>query len=91
MSWDHRYRRLNEGETIMAGDEVQVDKPFGWKPASCIGEKAPSPLYTSHRVYRRRIDPDHFAAVRTQDPRGCDSGGKKEPAGDEDWFFEDGY
>jgi|GEM_PF-3437636 len=82
MAWDHNYRRLDEGETIMEGDEVQVDKPFGWRPTICVGKKAPSPLYTSHRIYRRKISPDHAEAIRTQDPRGCDSGGKIEPVFD---------
>ena len=53
MAWDHRYRRLNEGETICQGDEVLCDKD--WEPAGrTVGNKAPNPLYTSHRVYRRK-------------------------------------
>lgn len=55
MAWDKNYRRLDEGEVIQATDEVQIDKPFGWKVTNekCVGTKAPSPLYTSHRIYRR--------------------------------------
>jgi len=54
MSWDRRYRRLEEGETIIATDEVQNDDGT-WKPTNerCVGTKAPCPLYTSHRIYRR--------------------------------------
>lgn len=57
MAWDHRYRKLKFGEIIQEGDECQVDKPFGWKPANCIGQPAPDPAYTSHRVYRRLKEP----------------------------------
>lgn len=56
MAWDQRYRMLNEGEIIQHGDEVQVDKPFGWEPATQIGQPAPCPYYTSHRVYRRALE-----------------------------------
>lgn len=49
--WDHRYRQLEEGEIIKAGDEVLVDKD--WEPTACVGKLAPSPQLTSHRWYRR--------------------------------------
>ena len=53
MTWDQRYRCLEEGEVIAATDEVQNDDG-SWRAAVCIGQKAPNPNYTSHRVYRRR-------------------------------------
>lgn len=52
MTWDQNYRMLSEGEIIRATDEVQRDDG-SWQPAVCVGEQAPSPFYTSHRVYRR--------------------------------------
>jgi hypothetical protein len=53
MVWDQRYRMLDEGEIILATDEVQTDDGT-WRDAwRTVGMKAPSPLYTSHRVYRR--------------------------------------
>ena len=55
MARDHSYRRLDEGETIKEGDEVLTDSHLGWLPAGrTVGKKAPSPNYTSHRIYRRR-------------------------------------
>lgn len=59
MAWDPKYRRLNEGEIIQPGDEVEVDKPYGWKPATQVGEPAPNPSYTSHRIYRRLKEVEH--------------------------------
>jgi hypothetical protein len=54
MTWDNRYRRLNEGETILPGDECLTDSHLGWQPAKYdIGGKAPDPAYTAHRMYRR--------------------------------------
>jgi len=55
MAWDQNYRRLDEGETIHATDEVLIDTHLGWHLTNprCVGTKAPSPLYTSHRIYRR--------------------------------------
>lgn len=59
--WDNRYRRLEKGEMIQAGDEVDNcnddwrDEPK-WEPARCIGELAPDPLYPAHRVYRRLVE-----------------------------------
>lgn len=54
MAWDQRFRRLAEGETILASDECQNDDGT-WKldDGQCAGQLAPSPHYTSHRVYRR--------------------------------------
>lgn len=52
--WDQRYRRLDEGEVILATDDCQQDDG-SWLPDNgrCAGTKAPSPSYTSHRIYRR--------------------------------------
>jgi hypothetical protein len=56
--WDHRYRPLATGEIIEAGDECLTDSHLGWHPAKhCIGEPAPDPAYTSHRMYRRLKQP----------------------------------
>lgn len=54
MGWDHNYRRLNEGEVILATDECQNDDAT-WSAAGgkCVGTPAPDPNYTSHRVFRR--------------------------------------
>lgn len=59
MTWDNRYRALRKGETIEAGDECLTDSRLGWQPATHeVGETAPDPNYTSHRMYRRcRTDP----------------------------------
>lgn len=53
MAWDHAYRMLKEGEIILASDEVQNDDGSWISPGRTVGMKAPSPHYTSHRVYRR--------------------------------------
>jgi hypothetical protein len=58
MAWDKRYRRLDAGETILPGDEVEVDKPYGWKQAVAVFQPAPDPSYTAHRIYRRLIEMD---------------------------------
>ena len=59
MAWDNRYRMLNEGEIIYEGDECLTDSHLGWQPAKhCIGSKAPSPYYSSHRIYRRAQSED---------------------------------
>lgn len=50
------HRMLAEGELIMPGDEY-LDDVHGWLPARMVGEHAPSPVYTSHRQYRRPIAP----------------------------------
>jgi len=55
--WDKRYRQLKEGETIRKGDEVLASSKEGWVPARVLGGKAPNPLYTSHRLYRRKKIP----------------------------------
>ncbi|WP_374833951.1 hypothetical protein [Paenochrobactrum pullorum] len=48
---------LNEGETIEESDECLTDSDLGWQPAGrCIGQQAPCPYYTAHRMYRRPID-----------------------------------
>ena len=61
MAWDKRYRMLKEGEIIQNGDEVDncadgwKDQPKWQLAQTCIGQPAPSPLYPSHRLYRRLI------------------------------------
>jgi hypothetical protein len=82
MAWDDRYRMLTEGEVIRATDEVERDNPYGWKPPhpATVGTFAPNPHFTSHRRYRR-LD-THTSVVRTQDPRGCDTGRKVTPVFD---------
>lgn len=56
MTWDKRYRLLDEGEIIQEGDEVLIDSHRRWQPAKhTIGRKAPNPLYTAHRLYRRLL------------------------------------
>lgn len=59
MMWDHKYRMLEEGETIRETDEVERDKPYGWDAPNprTVGTPAPSPHYTSHRRYRRLKEP----------------------------------
>jgi hypothetical protein len=57
-----QYRRLEKGETIEIGDEIDrcvdpwKDKPK-WEPvhADDIGNVAPDPQYISHRQYRRPV------------------------------------
>jgi len=56
VAWDQRYRMLQEGETILPSDEHQLDDG-GWSKTNCVGQPAPNPAYTSHRVYRRRKGP----------------------------------
>ncbi len=58
MTWDNAYRPLRKGETILSGDECLTDGHLGWQPANCVGEQAPDPHYTSHRMYRRHRDMD---------------------------------
>lgn len=62
MTWDSRYRMLEEKETIQEGDEVLTDSHLGWqRDRYNIGKPAPSPYYSSHRMYRRLKD--EFAIV----------------------------
>ncbi len=50
--WDDKYRLLEEGEIILATDEVDHER--GWRRVEHrIGQPAPSPLYTSHSKFRR--------------------------------------
>ena len=53
MTWDNRYRRLEEGEIIRSTDDVQRDDGSWQKAQYAIGRPAPDPSFTSHRVYRR--------------------------------------
>lgn len=67
MAWDHSYRRLNEGEKIQSSDEVLCETALGWQPAGItVGKKAPSPAYTSHRIYRRKKDSDNARSSQIQ-------------------------
>lgn len=50
--WDHRYRLLEEGEIILATDELQHDDG-SWIAPLAVGTGAPSSSYISHRTYRR--------------------------------------
>lgn len=77
-SWDQRYRQLEEGEIILATDEIQNDDAT-WRPAVCVGQPAPSPHYTSHRVYRRLRDP--MGVRPTRECGMCDDTGYKDYAG----------
>jgi len=56
MGWDHRYRRLEEGETIKLSDELQMDDGT-WRLTlpQVAGTPSPNPSFTSHRIYRRRL------------------------------------
>lgn len=72
--WDSRYRPLQAGEIIQAGDECLTDSHLGWRPETrCIGEPAPDPSYTSHRMYRRLLAPttEAVATEAGQEPKGC--------------------
>lgn len=61
----NKYRRLEKGEIVQEGDEVDACSD-GWRdPAKwvkCtanlgkIGDVAPDPRYPSHRQFRRRIN-----------------------------------
>ncbi|KQO50614.1 hypothetical protein [Sphingomonas sp. Leaf257] len=54
--WDHRYRPLAHGEIIAETDECRRDDGT-WITGVCVGQPAPDPAYTSHRVYRRLKSP----------------------------------
>ena len=72
--WDHRYRMLDEGEIIRASDECQHDDgSWPCDNGRCAGQPAPSPAYTSHRIYRRRKDAPAALAQTPTDP-GCTVG-----------------
>jgi len=73
------YRRLNAGEIIIAGDEVDAcndgwkDEPK-WRPASCIGKPAPDPSFPSHRMYRRKIHGSNIESIDDHMARVCGCG-----------------
>jgi len=58
---EQQYRKLEYGEIIQEGDEIDDCRdgwrdPPNWVPVtSCIGEPAPDPSYPSHRQYRRKL------------------------------------
>ena len=62
MAWDIRYRRLEAGEIIKGGDEVDVCRdgwrdPPKWEPVKHrIGQPAPDPSLPAHSVFRRKLD-----------------------------------
>jgi hypothetical protein len=58
------YYYLKEGEIVQEGDEVDMCND-GWRDApkwveakNSVGRPAPSPLYPSHRRFRRKIEAD---------------------------------
>lgn len=74
-AWDHRYRPLVSGEIIAATDECRRDDG-SWATGICVGQTAPDPAYTSHRIYRRlKVDPnaavEREAIARIIDPSTC--------------------
>lgn len=54
-----KYYYLKEGDLIKEGDEVEMSEGVNaqaiWVKTKCAGQKAPSPLFISHRKYRRLI------------------------------------
>ena len=60
------YRRLEKGEVIQAGDEIDRcsdgwrDEP-NWQPVHPldIGRCAPDPQFPAHRQYRRKVSDEH--------------------------------
>ena len=65
--WDQRYRQLKEGELILPTDQCDMCRdgwrdPADWRITRCReGERAPNPMFPSHRKYRRKI-----AAIKEQ-------------------------
>ena len=55
-TWDSAYRCLDKDEIILATDEVQHEDGSWGSPRHTVGGLAPDPNYTSHRVYRRKIE-----------------------------------
>jgi hypothetical protein len=52
-----KYRRLEEGEIVLATDEIYDDHVRQWvEPNWSVGKPAPDPAYTSHRQFRRKIN-----------------------------------
>lgn len=49
------FRQLKKGEVIEKDDEVLCDSKIGWTKTNCVGELAPDPQYSAHRIYRRAI------------------------------------
>lgn len=62
MTYEKRYRRLEKGEMVCDGDEVDMCRdawrdPPDWQPAKhSIGDVAPDPDYVAHRQFRRLIN-----------------------------------
>lgn len=59
MSWDNKYRLLNEGEIVRDTDEVLDDHGIWQKSPNSVGQEAPDPRYTSHRQFRRLISTEN--------------------------------
>lgn len=57
--WDDNYRLLNEGEIVLATDEILDDHGNWMPPTNSVGKPAPSPMYTSHRKFRRLKSDEH--------------------------------
>lgn len=55
------YRRLEKGEIIQEGDEVDNcynpwhDEPK-WEKTTCAGQEVPDPQFPAHRQYRRNYN-----------------------------------
>ncbi len=65
-----KYRRLTEGEIVLATDEIYCDETDTWEvPQNSVGQEAPNPLFSSHRQFRRRIDA-HQQGKQAADPLG---------------------
>ena len=61
-----KYRILEKGEIVQAGDETDrcVDPwrdPANWEPVNPnnIGDVAPDPAFVSHRIFHRPVSADH--------------------------------
>lgn len=73
------WRRLNKGEAIQSGDEIDacVDPwrdDAAWKQVSpkSIGKLAPDPQYPAHRQYRRRVSEPELTAMHDRHKRVID-------------------
>lgn len=66
-----QYRLLEKGEIIKEGDEIQKGKQ--WVPViNTIGTPAPDPGFTSHRMYRRKVQSRQEAFVCADCACACD-------------------
>ncbi len=51
----NNYITLKKGDIIKKNDEVFNDDKKTWKKTICVGQLAPDPSFTSHRIYRRKL------------------------------------